>query len=826
MALKPRYKRRIFWSIIAIFGIIVALLLLLPTMINLNSMRGRFESAIQKQTGISARVNGDINFGILGRTTLIARNITFANGTIKELSVTIPFWGLFNLENAPIDGDINLYGAKIAISSLVGDTGKYNVSVHDSVIQFMGKDYEIIDGVFNDGTFNGLVRTNQHKYEIKFQGDKFTIQNKNVKLNINGEIYQNGTATGTLSIDTDKINSWFEFSQPRITRRVKLTTDFWWDGEYGFRFSDINADNIHGEITLATNGDKNINLYSDNTSFDFSFLAHPIQVLNATRLNLDFSGDLTFEDKKFNHVKIDVNGTDNAININQIIADNTSITGGRIDQDGAHNIMIKTILDDTETTCMFSGNPKAWDCAKFTFGDFSGTIKKSERGIFYINIESGRNVTQNELHNILEKHNIRNAVIKFKFANIGGKYTITPKKTSAEYDYVYGKNLHWLNPNLKFLPKFMQHESGNMVWTQDTMTFIPTSNTWSITIHNNFFFLTGNSIQKWFSKMDWRPINDFEYTISGYYNERGDISDLTIKMADHVFTGAASNDNITLHTDTFILDTFLNQEYIDRYEEMEFLINAPLLSLFNLDKNIYLSANTLINNGNEYKNFTYALKPNVQNISITDKSRGNLLATIIKEHSNYDIFIQLNKFVINGRLLTRDFPLNITDTSITAEIDLTTNGYIAHDIWYNMRGTLDLTFEGGYLNGIGLDGFYASYNDLTRLNAEDTLARALSDGETKLKSMRVIGNYENGNFVTSEPMKISVRFVDMLGGLKIQDNAMTVKLEMMMRGTSPEPVPVSLKIAPNGGRAYSLSDIMKNLDPAYMRAFINTHDKF
>ena len=137
MALKPRYKRRIFWSIIAIFGIIVALMLLLPTMINLNSMRGRFESAIQKQTGISARVNGDINFGILGRTTLIARNITFANGTIKELSVTIPFWGLFNLENAPIDGDINLYGAKIAISSLVGDTGKYNVSVHDSVIQFI-----------------------------------------------------------------------------------------------------------------------------------------------------------------------------------------------------------------------------------------------------------------------------------------------------------------------------------------------------------------------------------------------------------------------------------------------------------------------------------------------------------------------------------------------------------------------------------------------------------------------------------------------------------------------------------------------------------------
>ena len=259
---------------------------------------------------------------------------------------------------------------------------------------------------------------------------------------------------------------------------------------------------------------------------------------------------------------------------------------------------------------------------------------------------------------------------------------------------------------------------------------------------------------------------------------------------------------------------------------MEFLANAPLLSLFDLEKNIYLSANTLINNGDEYKNFTYALKTNVQNISITDKSRGNMLATIIKEHSNYDIFIQLNKFVINGRLLTRDFPLNITDTSITAEIDLTTNGHIAHDIWYNMRGTLDLTFEGGYINGIGLDNFYASYDDLTRLNAEDRLARALSDGETKLKSMRIIGTYDNGNFVTTEPMQISVRYVDMLGGLKIQNGDMMVKLEMIMRATSPEPAPVSLAIAPNGGRSYSLSDIMRNLDPAYMRGFINTHDRF
>ena len=234
----------------------------------------------------------------------------------------------------------------------------------------------------------------------------------------------------------------------------------------------------------------------------------------------------------------------------------------------------------------------------------------------------------------------------------------------------------------------------------------------------------------------------------------------------------------------------------------------------------------MIYNGNEYQNFIYALKPASQTFSITDTSRGNLLATIEQDKTNYEIFIQLNQFVINGNLLSSAMPLNIRDTMITAELALTTHGQIAHDIYYNMAGTLDMTFNDGYIIGMSFDEFYASAQNITSLNAEYALANALTGGETRLKSMHIIGNYDRDNFITTEPIKISMRHTDGVGGLAITDGMMTAEFDLTLRGTAPEPATIALSVLPNGDRKYSLSEIMQNIDPGFMRAFVKTHNKF
>ena len=825
MPIKPRHKRRTLWVIIILFALVITGLLVLPSFINLNKMRGRIESAIFAQTGVTTQIDGDITFGVLGRTTIIAHDVRLPHGTAKKLAFKIPFMGLFNPMGTTLNGEISATGTRINLTSLAALNLKYDLAVHDSIVRFMDKDYYIINGVFKKGTFNGLVRTGQHKYDIRFHDKEFTVKNGNLNLNIHGELYPSGAASGTLEISTDKINSWFEFSEPKITRHVNLVTDFWWDGEYGFKFYDIKANNVQGNIDLESNGWRNINLSSDNTDFDFTFLARPNSILKNTRINIDFMGNLKFENRDFRHIKIDAVGTEQYVQIKEILADDTIFTGGTIDDKGAHDIMIKTNIDGTPTQCLFSGTPDKWECQKFKYGDISGVIKSNKNSIV-ANVTSNSKITTEEIARYVARMGRKNANIKFKFANIGGRLILDKNGSKTEYDYVYGKNLHWLNPHIKLLPDFMMQDTGNIIWTDKTMSFIPNSGEWSLTLQDNFFYLTGTSIKKWLPNIDLRSINDFAYVASGFYNDHGDISDLTIKLGGHVFTGSANSKGITLHTDTLVLDTFLNQDFFDHYEEMEFLANAPILLPFELERNIYLTADTLIYNADAYKNFVYALKSGTQTFSITDNSRGNLLATIIRERSEYDIFMQLNRFVINGELLRRNFPLNIADTSITAEMQLHTSGHIAHDIWYNMTGDMDLTFDGGYLNGIGLDEFYANAINLSRLNVEDYLITALESGTTRIKNMRIIGKYERGNFATTTPLTISVRHADIIGALNITDNLMTAKLDISLRATAPDAVTVSVAVAPNGRRSYSLSEIMRYFDPAFMREFIKTHDRF
>ena len=301
---------------------------------------------------------------------------------------------------------------------------------------------------------------------------------------------------------------------------------------------------------------------------------------------------------------------------------------------------------------------------------------------------------------------------------------------------------------------------------------------------------------------------------------------MNIKIGDHTFTGTLSGNNITLHTDILNLDSFINQKYLDNYEELSFLTTLPITIPFELPLNISLSADAMIYNGTVFRNFVYALKPDSQTFSISDHDRGNLLATLTRDKNKYDIFAQLNRFKIDGTLLSRHMPLNIRDTTITAEINMRTFGNIAHDMEYNLVGDMDLSFEGGYLIGIGIDEFFAAAPQLNTFNTEYALSYALDGGESRIKKMHVAGEYKNGDFKTTSPVMLQLRHTDATGTLEITDSAMYATLDMVLRGTSPDPQPINLDILPDNTRQYTLFDIMTNIDPTYMRTFVQTHNKF
>ena len=825
MALKPRHKRRILWGAICAIATITLAVIIIPPMITLNSFIPMVERSVFEQTNVPAKLNGDIHFSLVGGATIVAHDVSVPTAHIGSVMFSIPFRAFFDIQNAKLNGPVVVYDADITVDKLTPASFNHNIEIYNSTLKFMGRKFYIVRADFTNNEFHGIIRSEEHKYDVEFSGDTFHIKNKNNNLDITGQMFSDGSIRGHISVTTDSINDWFGISQPKITTPVDLSMDFQWNGGNGYKFTNIHANNVSGNIEIFPNGDKDIQLVSNDLTMDFSFLLLPNELIHKTNLNLDFYGDLSFQKHKFNHLRIVATGTHDMLQITNIIIDDIAVTGGSITSNGAQNLMITAPIDDTTAMCIFSGTPTNWGCSKFTYNNLWGSLSV-DNDTFYIDVESDTPMPTNEKLLSLARRLGKTGTIKFRFSDIAGTYKITDTDIIPSYSYAQNKTLKWLNLNMPFLPKEMQNTPGDFSWYNGMLTFTPHNKQWQLSTYDNYFYLTGNSFKSWLPQnMDTRFLSDSKYTISGFY-DKNKISNLNIKIADHDFSGSASGKNLTLNTTHLNLESFLNPDFISNSEQMEFLANSPVLSMFNLPFNISLSANAMEYNGNKYNNFLYSLKQNSQTFSITDATRGNLLGTIERNKTNYDIFAQFNRFVINGELLSSQMPLNIRDTMITGQIIMKTSGQIAHDIYYNMSGDIDLSFTGGYLVGLGFDGFYGSAQNINTLNAEYALSRAMTGGESKIQDMRIVGTYSNGNFISTEAINLSTRHTNIVGGMAIKDGQMTAEFDIIMRGTSPEPATIQLGLLPSGGRQYSLSEIMKNFDVKFMRAFLETHDRF
>lgn len=823
MALKPRYKRRLFWTAIAIVVAMAIAIIVVPPMITLNYLKPQLESAVMTQTGIPAKIDGDVHFSLLGGVLIVAHDVKIPIGTVHSAMFRVPFHAIFNIHDTHLAQHIIVYGANVVVEKLEPQLFNHDITIRNSVVKFMNKDYEIIDGVLYDGKFAGFIRLGNHRYEIEFENDIFHIHDRNNKLDATGQLYSDGSTRGQISLDTDDINGWFGFSKPKINRRIKMTANFEWDGGRGLKFHDIVSNSFNGNIDLMPDGAKDIRITSDDMEYDFTFLFQMNRIPVRTNFDMNLHGKIKLAGHDFEHLQIKAVGTPTQIEITNIIADNITITGGRITENGAENIMLRMPYKGIPATCMFSGTPQNYTCSEFSYGDITGSMSV-QNGAFEIFMQSDNEMPDD--FNTARFANLgRRGRVNFQFANMAGTLNVEPDDAHATYTFARGKTLDWMGIKLAFLPEFMKHATGNFAWTDGEMNFIPNDGKWMLRAGGDAFAIVGTNIKEWFPELDLRSINDLPYTISGAYNN-GNISNLKINIAGQEFNGTVRNNAITLKTTLLNLDAFISQDFIDNFAEMEFLSMSPIMIPFGLNASVSLVADRVIYNGDEYTNFVYSLKHNVQTFSITDTQRGNMLAEIQKDKNHYLIAVQLNKFRIAGNLLKSDMPLNIGDTTITAELQMTTHGQIAHDITYNMAGWIDLSFDGGYITGIGIDDFYARAENITTLNAEYALAAALDGGRTKIKKLRVIGEYKNGNFETTAPIELSLRHADATGTLDINDGVMMANLRLVLRGTAPKPATIDLAIGANNARNYSLSQIMMDLDPGYMRNFVKTHGKF
>ncbi|MFQ6704321.1 MAG: hypothetical protein ACLRFP_04550, partial [Alphaproteobacteria bacterium] len=167
MASKNFFKHKIVSFIAIILSAFTLAIIVIPPTINLNFLKPKIENIILSQTGIPAKINGDIHFSLLGTTTIIANDITVPNGTISSCIFTIPFLDIFDLKNAQVSSDISVSGASVLIERLTPFSIKNTIRVHNSNVRFLNKEYTIIDATLTNRKVNAIIRTDQHKYEIQ-----------------------------------------------------------------------------------------------------------------------------------------------------------------------------------------------------------------------------------------------------------------------------------------------------------------------------------------------------------------------------------------------------------------------------------------------------------------------------------------------------------------------------------------------------------------------------------------------------------------------------------------------------------------------------------
>ena len=849
--MKPRHKRLVFLIVLSVLALAVLAMAVIPPMVSLDRLKPHFEHVILSQTGIPAKIDGKIHMSFLGHATVVASDVSIPNGKIDSILFSVPISSIFDISQAPLTGRILVDGAQLDIQEIIAPKIARTIELRNSAISFRGKSYRILEGQLKNGNLRGTVRMEQRKYAVETSGRSFSATNKNEGLKIDGILRAGGGATGSLAIDTDDINTWFNFFEPRIQERVSLTMNFDWDGGHGFRFSDLSGNvggyNFSGSIELPDSSaqdmmktPKTFQFASNDIDIDLTFLLDKKPLLSGAALDLDLRGNIKFMNTVYQRMRLKAANESDAIIIDRIEFENDKIRGsvvGEISAQGAQSLTLRLTRDPSplgvaagaaEISCLFSGDTEIWRCSEYSYSDkniaVTGTLVVDKNG-FHATLKSKSMMPENFDYAKTLAFLGNNGTVAFDFANAVGKITIKNKKQTIEYASVKDKSLDWLGTGFEFLPAPMRAARGDMTWDAETFSFIPSDEIWELHAQGNFFFMSGNSAKEFltafYPNIELPFTNDFPYQMSGNYSKPY-IKDLEIRAKDHIFRGSVSGTSITLKTETLDLNAFADQRYFDNYEEMKFLSGAPILAPFLLgDIGLSLSASAIIWDGNAYDNFVYSLRGGAQDFSITDDAKGSLIVSIKKNSAAvYDILVQLNKFSFAGPLLAPESPLNISDSVITGRAILSTSGKIAYDFWNNIKGTLDISFDGGILNGIGTDWFYSRAADLTRLNAEDAIARALSGGDTKIKSFRISGVYESGKFQTSKNFLLSARNAEMSGDLLLQDGKLSVRIGILLRGASADPRPIFLNVLPDGARDYSMSEIMTALDPDYLANFV------
>ena len=853
--MKPSVRRKLFLYASVAITVLLMAYLIVPPLVPLEKFRGDFSTALSQKLEDDVEIYGKIRLSLLGSPMISIENIRVGNNRIQTARFRVPWRGLARMSEANIIGSVRLSGMEMSISSLAFPDVKNKMIITNSKIRFGDRDYEVVDAAIEPGRVSANIRTARHRYHIEVRGGNFTVRNPNENLEIIGALVQCGTgvikASGRLGIESGDINDWFEFKYPVIRGRTRAEMTFDWDGRGHFDFREIEATNgaarFDGRVQAwFENGNlvrRNIRMNVTNAELDLRFIERNMDYLDNANFIVNISGRIRSPFRGFqNLTRLQLRSSSDepgVINFDTLHAAGPAAVltvSGLLDNRTAHNmdVRLNDLKNQRTVRCMLNGDMDNWRCDRYQFASqnfsASGTIVVSPDAV---RLEFNSPNYRPGIDSVAQlERNLRGrtAAVEFHIGDMVGRANIARGSRRIEYAQK-GATLSGLPIKLP-LPEEMLSVSGNIaaLISNDTVSFSFEAPDWSFSIDDTDRFALNHNNAKTLLKMvsgvQRLPFvkDNMPVLVTGDY--RGNIiSNIGIEFAGMKLFGQILNNALTLKTDRLDFDSFLDEAWFENFEDNQYLTADPTLAPFDLGHGVAITADKIILNGAEYKDFVYALSGNTQTMSLSDSGEGNLLVSVSRDRMNFKYLAQLNNFHIPGFLLGAASAVNVKGATVTAQAELATSGLTAYDIRQNMAGILDISIDGGELHGLGTDEFYGNAGRMGRQDSEDAVRRMLMGGISEIKEMQIIGEYTGGDFRTTRPFMLTLRHTDITGNAWIRSGVLSARANIFLRGTALVPRPIALNLD-GTARSFSISDIMRGIDLDFLREFISGRTRF
>ncbi|MDR1826177.1 MAG: hypothetical protein LBQ49_00620 [Rickettsiales bacterium] len=504
---------------------------------------------------------------------------------------------------------------------------------------------------------------------------------------------------------------------------------------------------------------------------------------------------------------------------------------GKIADESARDLDVAISMDGRSLRCVLSGDDKNFGCGRWSFADekMSATGTLAVFGNEFQMVFKSKNAAA-DIAGLVEKYiGKKNGSVEFEIGDKAVVMAIGGGRVVTEY---VEKNATLENfPKKLPIPKDMRSVSGNIAAKIDggKISLVFQSAEWTLSIDDeNRFMLSHKDAGKLLASLTGKPVLPFvkprvPVRIVGKFSE-GMITEMNAEIADMRLGGTVIGDSITLAAADLDLDKILDEKWFAEFRDNQYLSGDPILAPFGFGAKLALKAGAVVLNGARYRGVTYYLDEGGQYLSIADADAGKMLIGVSKEKSKYKFLVKLDKFFI-PRMFGETAPVNIEGATVTAEAELESRGLTARDIRKNMTGVIDLSADGGFLIGLGVDAFYDNAARYDKRDVEGAVVKMLSDGRTAIKELSVSGEYNGGDFRTTKPFLLIARHADITGNVSIQNNKAAARANIMLRGTNALPKPIALNIS-NGRRDWAISEILSDIDLYYLREFASTRGKF